>query len=393
VLPREVYKAAPEGNVSRSCTVWYADDGLTRVEYSSIGDSDDAPKDNWRRFSRDNGKTWSEPESIETVVNRQLAGGGVNLNFGAYHLDPRTRTSFQVVMPRIWPGMKLFTMDWKTGEHPFVDHVYVLEKRGGTEVKKLLRYEDGPEWDEGGMFDPRFLDANRAYFGQRIASAPDGTLYFPMVCYRHGSDYGFRKGGLVLMRRDPATGAWSASAQRYLAPEVSSRGVLEPDVAILEDGSLLIVHRGSDTPSTPGRKWMSVSTDGGKTLSPIEELRYDDGSRFYSPSSIAYFFRSRRNGRLFWAANIVPDPPRGNLPRHPLVIAEIDEHRKAVKKDGTVMVDDRRPGEPDGVQLSNFCILEDRETLDFEIYLCRPGENPQQPLRTGTYRYVFSPPG
>ena len=256
----------------------------------------------------------------------------------------------------------------------------------------MLRYEDGPDFDPAAPFAPAFCVSNRAYPGSGMTFAPDGTAYYPFVAYRPGAEYGFTRGGVRLARRDPATGQWTASAPQYIAPEWSSRGLLEPDVARLRDGRLLVVCRGSDTPTTPGRKWRCLSTDDGRTLSPVEEFRYDDGSRFYSPSSIHRFFRATRNGRLYWLANIVAEPPRGNMPRHPLYLAEIDEAKAAVIKDSLVLVDERRAGEPNRVQLSNWSQLEDRETLNWEFYLARLGEHPTSQWECGVTRYIFSPP-
>ncbi|MCY4111087.1 MAG: hypothetical protein OXF96_03985, partial [Chloroflexi bacterium] len=150
--------------------------------------------------------------------------------------------------------------------------------------------------------------------------------------------------------------------------------------------------RASHTATTPGRKWFSVSDDGGRRFSPFQELRYDDGSRFYSPSSIHRFIRSERNGKLYWLANITPEPPDGNSPRYPLYIAEIDEDGPAVRRDSLRLVDDRGPNEPEALQLSNFNILEDRETLDIEIYLTRLGEVADHFWQAAVYRYFFSPP-
>ena len=33
------------------------------------------------------------------------------------------------------------------------------------------------------------------------------------------------------------------------------------------------------------------------------------------------------SNKLDWVGNIIPEPPQGNLPRHPLVVAETDEER------------------------------------------------------------------
>ena len=95
---------------------------------------------------------------------------------------------------------------------------------------------------------------------------------------------------------------------------------------------------------------------------------------------------------IYWLANILPEAPRGNLPRHPLVFAEIEEETVSVRKDSIVVVDERQEGEPDAVQLSNFSVLEDRETLDIEIYLTRLHENPDNIWDANTYCYRFSPP-
>ena len=154
------------------------------------------------------------------------------------------------------------------------------------------------------------------------------------------------------MRREPQSSEWQASNIEFLGRERSSRGVLEPEVAVLRDGRLLAVARASNTDTTPGAQVVSASSDDGgpPLLSPLDELRYDDGSRFYSPSSIHRFVRSERNGKLYWLANITPEPPDGNSPRYPLYIAEIDEDRVAVRRESLLLVDDRGPNEPEALQ-------------------------------------------
>ena len=387
MLPRTLYLPPAGENAALWCNVCYIDGDLTREEFWKTSGASDVYIDNRRRLSHDNGRTWSAPESIEGDVIQNLPGGGIVTFPRGSHYDTHFGTLYHRRMRRIWPGTAPYTFDWKTGEHPFNDHVFVIEDDG---PEKLLKYEEGPDYDPENPFDPAFCTTNRAYAGQRIVFAEDGTAYFPVICYRPGADYNFRRGGVVLMRRDPATGAWSASTRQYIDPELSSRGLLEPDATVLKDGRILVVCRGSNTDTTPGRKWFCVSTDGGATLSPVEEFRYDDGDRFYSPSSIHYFARSTKNGKLYWLANIVPGPPEGNGPRYPFYIAEIDEDKVTVRKDSLVMVDDRRENEPEAVQLSNFCVLEDRETLDMEIYMTRIGEDPDHFWKSGVYRYVFS---
>lgn len=388
MLPRELYLPAPDDDTALWCSTGYIDGRLTREERLRTSQASDTYLNWQRRLSQDNGKTWSELEPIEDVV-RQLPGGGIVMYPCGHHFDAHLGVVYEKRMRRIWPGQQAYTFRWNDLEHPFNDHTFVVEN---GETEKLLRYEDGPDYDPDNPFGPEFCATNRAYVGNGMDFASDGTAYFPAVCYRSGEEYKRTEAGVVLMRRVPATGEWLPSNQQYVSPETSSRGLLEPDVAVLKNGTVLIVCRGSNTETAPGRKWFTVSTDGGKTLSPVEEFRYDDGSQFFSPSSIHRFVRSSRNGTLYWLANIVEELPQGNGPRYPLYIAEIDEEKVAVKKDALTKVDDRGDDEPEALQLSNFSVIENRETLDIEIYLTRIGENPDHFWQGNVYRYVFTPP-
>ena len=129
---------------------------------------------------------------------------------------------------------------------------------------------------------------------------------------------------------------WTPAARVEISPEHSARGLMEPEVAELKDGRLLVVWRGSthgwdgSVAKLPGRKFFSVSTDGGRTLTPPAVWKYDDGSDFYSPSSIHRMIRHSVTGKLYWLGNISPTPPSGNSPRYPLVIAEVDEAKAAL---------------------------------------------------------------
>jgi hypothetical protein len=182
-------------------------------------------------------------------------------------------------------------------------------------------------------------------------------------------------------RPDRSEHEWTPGARIEISLDRSARGLMEPEVAELGDGRLLVVWRGSNlgwdgtASKEPGRKWFSLSTDGGRTLSPVQEWRYDDGSRFYSPSSIHRMIRHSVTGKLYWLGNICPGPPAGNSPRYPLVIAEVDEPRAAPKRHTVTAVDDRRDGQGD-IQFSNFSLLEDRETHDLELYLTTYGQEP-----------------
>jgi hypothetical protein len=389
MLKRDIYMPLGGHGQCTSVGVTYVGGGLVREETWCLLDEDDAPKQPLRRRSPDNGRTWEFPIALSEETAFDRPDGGV-LHHPSKVWDPAADRTLVFDMIREWPGVPLYTMNWQTMEHPFVDHCFVDSGEGPV----LMRYEDGDDRDPDSPFKRGYLDANRAYYGNPLL-LPDGRGFFPMVCYRQAKGYSFNAGGLVLMRRESVDAPWLPSNQVYIDPAVSSRGLLEPDVTVLADGRVLVVCRGSnqrlDPAQAPGRKWASVSTNGGRTISEVQPLHYDDGSLFYSPSSIHRFFRSSRTGKLYWLANITPGPTHGNGPRYPLQLCEIDESMPAVKRDGVILVDDRQADEPESVQLSNFSIIEDRETLDIEIYLTRLGETPGNTWDAKPYRYLFSP--
>jgi hypothetical protein len=202
-------------------------------------------------------------------------------------------------------------------------------------------------------------------------------------------------------RRDTAAGSyqWQSSPAFYLPRRVSTRGLMEPALSELRDDRLLLVARGSneylDPEKCPGRLWMATSEDGGLNWSRVTDMRYTTGEQFYSPSSMSRLIRSTKTGNLYWVGNISPAPPAGNMPRYPLVIAEVDEQRVALRKETVTVIDDRDPSR-DSVSLclSNFALLENRETLQFALYMNRFGEkadaDPKNIFTTDAYKYTLT---
>ncbi len=181
---------------------------------------------------------------------------------------------------------------------------------------------------------------------------------------------------------------WQKSNSIFLPRKMSSRGV-GGSVCELRNGNLLLLMRGSDTKITPGRKWFSISKDGGLTWSDIADLRYDTGEQFYSPASDFQTIRSSKTGKLYWIGNICNEPPKGNRPRYPFQIVEIDEDGPSFRKDTITVIDDRDPErDSELVQFSNFSLFENRETLDMELYMTRLGENVDT-WRANAYKYTL----
>ena len=65
----------------------------------------------------------------------------------------------------------------------------------------------------------------------------------------------------------------------------------------------------------------------------------------------------------------------------------MDEEIVALKRKSVTVVDDRQSGEDEKLELSNFEILENRESHEIEIYLSRYGENPKDYWAADAYRY------
>lgn len=186
---------------------------------------------------------------------------------------------------------------------------------------------------------------------------------------------------------------WTVSQPVVIDADQSSRGADECAVIELagKPGHLLMVIRGSNEPDQTGKipacKWKTLSTDYGKTWSKCEPFTFDDGEMFLSPSSCCSFLRSSRTGKCYWVGNISRILPRGNWPRYPLVIAELDEKKLALRRKTLTLIDDRQPEDPPDLQLSNYDLIEDGRTGEIVLKVHRlvPGENPG----SGPHTYVL----
>lgn len=191
-------------------------------------------------------------------------------------------------------------------------------------------------------------------------AGPDGKLYRPPGAYTY-----LDAAVLIGKWRDDGRLDWQLSRRLNLPPDQSLRGIFEPTVAEFPDGRMLMVCR-----SNSGRKWSSVSNDGGLTWAKAEVWRYSDGTLFYSPSSISRLIR-HSSGEYCWIGNISPKHPRGNAPRYPLVIGRVDPKSLCLIRESVTTIDTRGPNDVAGLQLSNFCVHEDRMTHHFHVRVTR----------------------
>src|SRR5205085_1582917 len=69
--------------------------------------------------------------------------------------------------------------------------------------------------------------------------------------------------------------------------------------------------------------------------------------------------------------NITPENPKGNRPRYPFVIVEVDKASGLLKQESLRSIDGRQDGENEILNLSNFSAHEDRETKEIVLYMTR----------------------
>ncbi|MCC7375808.1 MAG: hypothetical protein IT581_14215 [Verrucomicrobiales bacterium] len=396
-VKKSAHAVHPAPKAAAMAAMHYVGPGLERREWKAVETRDDVADQQAARWSTDNGRSWSDwvPQQPSSLVD--YAGTKVWEGGWADTFDPRSGLLVQAWLRQIEIQ----------GIYHCFPYVRSSPDQGRTWSRPTaLRYEDAPEFDPLNPTNSSFLNRNEGYPGNNIATLKDGTLIHAVA---HANAPGDPKNNARPWRMGSALfrGQWDAVARTYtwtpgarteISPKVSARGLMEPEVAELRDGRILVVWRGSDTgwdgtrAEAQGRKWFSVSTDGGRSLQPVGEWRYSDGTRFYSPSSIHRLIRHSQTGKLYWFGNICPTAPNGNHPRYPLVIAEVDETAAALKRETLTVIADRMAYHGPNVQFSNFSLLEDRETHQFELFLTTYGQlqDPKEGTTADSYRFLVT---
>ncbi len=382
----------------------YIGQGLRRQETHARVASSDWSDHVRRRRSDDNGRTWSSWQQVyeeAPTLNGFTQSGGPSQD-GTGPLDPVSGRLIKPVFQRVIRGEPREAMHllWQ-GDRRFCDHgFYQLSDDDGESWGEahMLKYEAGPDFDPQDWGAADFFRSNEMYIGGAAVLA-NGTVAIsatiPVPCRDaedekvpsvFPNDYreGCVAGALCFVGRwdaDLNNYRWQTSTPMFLPRRQSTRGLVELDLTQLQDGRLLLLMRGSNTGldplECPSRRWYAISEDGGLSWGPVTDMRWDTGATLYSPASIAHTFRSHRTGKLYWVGNIPEVPPVGNSPRYPLQIVEIDETAAvpSFKRDTLTTIDDRDPArDSEHLQVSNFSVVDDRDSGRVEIYLIRLGE-------------------
>lgn len=351
--------------------------GLELVCYSNEQTRSDAADVAYRRFSADNGRTWTDPEVITT--NSKNDRGTHRRYVASVFVDPVENALVTVFNDAVLPtdnpleGMKHWRL-WcaisRDGGRTASHEGPIMEAGDHTPEHPLHGVWVGKN---GVMIGDHTCAAIRTRRGdilqpvQICPVGPDGQYYNP------GGGYTYHDAAVLIGRWNEAgTIEWRLSSLVRGDPLRSTRGMLEPTIAEMPDGRVLMILRGSNDkkPDLPGYRWFAVSTDGGETWSAPKPWTYANGEPFFSPSSCSQLLR-HSNGRIYWIGNISPANPRGNLPRYPLVIGEADTTSLLLMRNSVCVIDDRRADDPADLLISNFHAREDRETHEVVVY-CSP---------------------
>lgn len=331
-------------------------------------------------ISTDNGRTW-ESFPLTPDFTKDLPHGYRREGLPLF-ADWASGSIIQVVNSMDTPGL-----DPNIIEPPVALETYYLRYRVSIDDGRTYLFDE-PIVQKGhtpeNPFDNFHRGKNGIFIGD-VGSHPlrtrKGRILIPAQACKLGPDGKLANPGggwtytdvIIVIgkwRKDKRL-EWAISDPIEGDPARSTRGMIEPTLAEMPDGRLLCVMRGSNGGSKdpkcelPSYRWYSVSKDGGYHWTKPEPWTYDDGTPFFSPSSMSQLLK-HSSGRYFWVGNLSLTNCKGNNPRFPLVIGEVDPKSHRLIKNTVLVIDTKQSDEP-GVNLSHWWGLEDRATGEIEI--------------------------
>jgi len=379
VISRDVFVRSPERGTAVHGASYYATaSGVELMSLHGYERRSDVLDVSFVRRSHDNGRTWSD--AVEVPTRYDHPEGTFRRSLAIVEVERRTGRLLCIWNEAVFPtddpleGMRQYTLRYgvsEDGGRTFpVDQQIIHEGAGYDAIHHLPGVTVGKTC------------AMIGDSGQRPLTRSDGAVLVPIQVTPAGPDGEYRNPGAgytytdctLLFGRWRADGriAWTASERIVGEPDRTTRGLIEPTIAELADGSLIMVMRGSNDarPHLPGHKWIARSRDGGGTWTRPEPWTYLDGEPFFSPSSMSQLV-PYSDGHLFWVGNVCAGNPAGNSPRYPIIIGEVDRERGLLVRESVAVIDDRAPGESPHLTLSNFYVREDRATAHLVLHMTR----------------------
>jgi hypothetical protein len=391
--------ASPEpGTVVWAQTYYTQAKGLEKVCVMSRQRRSDVFEDLQRRFSPDNGKTWSAWEPIKRFKEKTPQGMHRQYPHPGW-IDPANGRMLVMLNDGVLPtddpleGMTHWSLRYRVssdGGRTFAVDEPVVQKGDYSPEHPLEGVWIGKNGVMIGATTCRPIRTRQGLLLVPICISPlgpDGRYWRP------GGGYTYHDAAVLIGRwSDGQKIEWELSERVVADPAKSTRGCDEPTLAEMPDGRILMVIRGSNDVkrSLPAYKWYCTSSDGGRHWSnPPKPWTYSDGAAFFSPASCSQLLR-HSNGKCYWIGNISAENPRGNMPRFPLVIGEVDPTSLLLVRESIAAIDTRGPDDDESLQLSNFLAYEDRADGTIALDVTRMMTKPP-PWRGDAYTYRIEP--
>ena len=424
-VEKELIVPATGTGVAEKRLQYYLDaEGTVRKEIKEFQSQDDTADYREYRYSYDNGKTWTEWVREPLPAREPVGNDEIDENLGyqnAQHVyNPVVGHFVSLQCQFIYVGGYEATEAnyWAGYTRPMHSFLMIEEADGTAHERVLVKYEEGADYSRESYRTTDYLTTNISR-GSALIVLSNGDILFNLCIPVNTA---CEMAGLNLQEVFPTTGgnghawallvargAWNAAKGQYditysepiiMDDTLSTRGISEPMFAELPDGKIFCIFRTSTDKvsgwtcrldaNAPACKYYTISEDGGKTFSEPKPWCYEDGEIVYSPASICQVVKSQVNGKLYWIGNAcTKEEVNGAYPRFPLYLIEINPETGLAIRKSTTLIDTRRTGETDKVQLSNFCILEDREAKTLEIYLSKLGQFSGKPTyECETWKYT-----
>jgi len=377
-IAREVFLRSPAQGVAVMAYAFYTrPHGGDMISIEQRWTRSDTVDVAYIRRSRDHGRAWTAPAEMRTgerrpegMLRRHPRCGFVDRRSGRY-----IEFWMEGVLPSDDPleGLR----NW---------NIYYRVSHDGARTFGPTRQviHAGAEFDARHPLPGVWTGKNSAMLGDMSCvpvAAHDGRILLPIEISPLGADgklynptggYTYTDAALLHGRWQGDRLDWEMSDSIQGDPARSTRGMVEPTIEFLEDGRLLMILRGSNDrrPELLSYRWFSSSSDGGRRWTKPQPWTYDDAQPFFSPSACSQLLR-HSSGRLFWLGNLTPENPRGNRPRFPFVIGEVDRRTGLLLRSSVRLVDTRQPGEEPILSLSNFYAREDRRTREIAVHMTR----------------------
>lgn len=406
VLSKKVYMEKPKERTGVLCNTYYTGTGMDMMKLYSYIHKSDAADISFKEFSSDNGKTFGAPITIAT--EKKMTKGTLRNYVRSPIVDKKRNRlitfGIKGVLPTDDPieGMKwwhvYYMVSTDGGKSNIVEEPVILQ---GDEFNKTHPVTDVFEGKNSVMIGDttqlaiiasrqnKSEDNDHILLPVQITPVgPDGSYYNPGggLTYHYSAVI---RGNIL----DDGHITWTGISNKISnEPTLSTRGSIEPTIVEFDDGTILMVLRGSNGGSKDynhkikGYRWYSVSTDGGKTFSKIKPWLYDTNEHFYSPSSCSQLLR-HSSGKIYWIGNISPSNPKANMPRNPIYIGEVDKSSLLLKKDTLLEIDSVKGKQSKNTTFSNFYAREDKQTGRILLHITPFHQTPDNIF--GSHAYIY----